>query len=134
MTTTELCSEILPTDSRGRVRVSRERREQLLDEFERSGLSGSQFAKTVGLKYTTFAFWRQQRQNRKPALAGPHPPKKAAAVEWLETVIDKAQGAPAASASLVVVRLPSGAAMELANASQAGVAAALLRAWEKAPC
>jgi transposase-like protein len=130
MTNTKLPSEILPTDSKGRVRVSRERREQLLDEFEQSGLTGAQFAKTVGLKYQTFAFWRQQRQKSKPALAGPPPLKKAAAVEWLETVIDKAQ----VSGSTLVVRLPSGAAIELANASQAGVAAALLRAWEKTAC
>jgi len=129
MTSTELHSEILPTDSKGRVRVSRERREQLLDEFERSGMTGAQFAKTVGLKYTTFAFWRQQRQQRKPALAGPAP-KKAATVEWLETVIDKAQ----VSGSTLVVRLPSGAAMELAGVSQVSVAAALLRAWEKTVC
>jgi hypothetical protein len=31
-------SEILKTDSRGRVRVTRERRKQLLDEFEKSDL------------------------------------------------------------------------------------------------
>src|ERR1051325_5167831 len=133
MTTTELRSEILPTDSKGRVRVSRQRREQLLDEFEKSGMTGSQFAKTVGLKYTTFAFWRQQRQKRKPALAGPQP-QKATTVEWLETVIDKAQASGLVSGATLIVRLPSGAAIELAHASQASVAAALLRAWEKAPC
>jgi outer membrane protein assembly factor BamB len=42
-------------DSKGRVRVSRERREQLLDEFEKSGLSGAQFARTVGVKYQIFS-------------------------------------------------------------------------------
>lgn len=130
MTTTELHSEILPTDSKGRVRVSRDRREQLLDEFERSGMTGAQFAKTVGLKYATFAFWRQQRQRRKAALA--EPAKRAATVEWLEAVVDKAHVSTPGSA--LIVRLPSGAAIELAHASQAGVAAALLRAWEKALC
>jgi hypothetical protein len=44
-------SEIFPVDSKGRVRVSPERREQLLDEFEKSGLSGAQFARAVGVKY-----------------------------------------------------------------------------------
>jgi transposase-like protein len=133
MTTTEHSSKIQPTDSRGRVRVSRERREELLDEFERSGMTGAQFAKTVGLKYTTFAFWRQQRQKRKPALTNP-PPQKTATVEWLETVIDKAQGSPELSGSALKVRLPSGAVIELSHASQAAVAAAFVRAWEKAPC
>jgi hypothetical protein len=132
MTAAKLSLDILPTDSKGRVRVSRQRREELLDEFERSGLTGTQFAKTVGLKYTTFAFWRQQRQKRKPALASAPAPQKAAPVEWLETVIDKAHAST--PGSTLVVRLPSGAAMELAHASQAAVAAALLRAWEKTAC
>lgn len=39
MTNTKGSSEILPADSKGRVRVSRERREELLDEFERSGMT-----------------------------------------------------------------------------------------------
>jgi len=127
----EIASEILPTDSRGRVRVSRERRERLLDEFEKSGLSGAQFARTVGLKYQTFAYWRHQRQLRQPAMASSAKP---APVEWLETVIDQAQAATPVTGSMLIVRLPSGAAMELAHVSQASVAAALLRAWEKAAC
>ena len=113
--------------------MSRERREELLDEFERSGMTGAQFARTVGLKYPTFAFWRQEREKRKPALGGQAPPKSAATLEWLETVIDKAQ-ATSASGSVVVIRLPSGAAIEVAHASQASVAAAVLRAWEKSAC
>jgi hypothetical protein len=131
MTSTKVPSEILPTDTKGRVRVSRERREELLDEFERSGMTGAQFARTIGLKYQTFAFWRQQRQKRKPALTSPSA-QKSATVEWLETVIDK--GSVSAPGLPLLIRLPSGAAIELASASQAGVAAALLRAWEKAPC
>jgi transposase-like protein len=73
MTPTKVPSEILATDTRGRVRVSRERREELLNEFEQSGMTGAQFARTIGLKYQTFAFWRQQRQKRKPALINPAP-------------------------------------------------------------
>lgn len=57
----------------------------------------------------------------------------ASTVEWLETVIDKAQGAVSPGSTLLV-RLPSGAAIELAHVSQSPMAAALLRAWEKAPC
>ena len=133
MTTTEL-SKILPADSKGRVRVSRQRREQILDEFERSGMTGAQFARAVGLKYQTFAFWRQERQKRKPALEAQPGADKAATVEWLETVIDKAHASDPVLISSLIVRLPSGAAIELANASQAPMAAALLRAWEKASC
>jgi hypothetical protein len=32
---------------------------ELLDEFEQSGMTGSQFARTIGLKYQTFAFWQR---------------------------------------------------------------------------
>lgn len=39
-----------------------ERREALLDEFERSGLSGMKFAALVGVKYPTFAYWLSRRR------------------------------------------------------------------------
>ena len=133
MTTTEL-TKILPTDSKGRVRVSRQRREQLMEEFERSGMTGAQFAKTVGVKYSTFAFWRQEQRRGKPALVKEGLPGKTATVEWLETVIDKAQASGPAASSALIVRLPSGATIELGGAAQAPLAAALLRAWEKPAC
>jgi hypothetical protein len=44
-TTTEWeAAEVYKRDKMGRVRVSRERREELLDEYERGGSSGAQFA------------------------------------------------------------------------------------------
>jgi hypothetical protein len=43
----------------GRVLVSRERRESLLKEYDRSGMSGVKFAQYVGIKYSTLAYvWR----------------------------------------------------------------------------
>ena len=53
--------KLLTSDTRGRVRVPVERREALLDEFERSGLSGLKFAQLTGVKYPTFALWVQKR-------------------------------------------------------------------------
>ena len=44
-------AEIFKTDTRGRVRVSAERRAEVLDEFERSRLSGMRFAKLVRMNY-----------------------------------------------------------------------------------
>ena len=49
--------ELLKMDTGGRVRTSPERREAVLDEFERSGLSGMRFAARYALKYPTFASW-----------------------------------------------------------------------------
>ena len=48
---------ILKTDVIGRLRTPLARREQLLDEFEKSGLSGQEFAELAGIKYSTFATW-----------------------------------------------------------------------------
>jgi hypothetical protein len=107
----------------------------LLDQFEQSKLSGQKFAKLTGLKYSTFAAWVSKRRKERDAMSPALPEHgKRASVEWLETVITEAQNAAPVTGSALVVRLPSGAAIELANASQAGVAAALLRAWEKVPC
>jgi len=55
-------------------------------------------------------------------------------VQWLETVIEQAQAAQPALASALVVRLPSGATLEVMILSQASFAGAVLRAWEKAAC
>lgn len=52
---------ILKTDHRGRVRVPAAKREEILDAFERSAMSGAAFARSVGVKYTTFAHWVQRR-------------------------------------------------------------------------
>lgn len=52
---------VLKQDKRGRVQTPLARREQLLVEFEQSGLSGPKFAALVGIKYQTFATWVQKR-------------------------------------------------------------------------
>ncbi len=56
---------VLKTDAKGRVQTPSERREKLLDEFERSGLSGAKFAALVGIKYQTFAAWAAQRRKQR---------------------------------------------------------------------
>jgi hypothetical protein len=59
-----LKSEILKQDRRGRVHVSAQRREALLDEFEKSGISGAKFAQLAGIKYATFAGWMRKRHKQ----------------------------------------------------------------------
>jgi transposase-like protein len=65
MTPTISGTEPLREDTRRRVRVPAERRERLVDEFEKSGLSAARFARLAGVKYPTFANcvqkWRQRR-------------------------------------------------------------------------
>lgn len=134
MTSLEGGSEILKTDKRGRVHVTPQRRQELLSEFDRSGLSGPKFAALTGVNYQTFAGWlhRRRKQQGIPSAVVPH--VKAPTVQWFETVIDKTQAALGAQDTGLLVRLPSGAVIELTHASHAPIAGALLRAWEKALC
>jgi hypothetical protein len=121
---------VLRSDAMGRVRTPAARRRELLEEFERSGLSGKKFAALVGVKYSTFAFWLQDRRRRERA---GRPPKEAAdTVRWLEAVVEKAQSGGVASGALVLA-LPGGARMEVGDAHQAVLAAALLRSLAQ-PC
>jgi hypothetical protein len=64
MDTTQRSEAIIKTDVLGRVKTPAARREQLLDEFERSGLSGCKFAELAGIKYSTFATWGQKRRRQ----------------------------------------------------------------------
>ena len=124
MTTMEGSSEgqLLKTDALGRVRTPARRREQLLDEFEKSGASGQQFAQLAGLKYQTFATWVQQRRRRRGAQANPpSPPSRAPTARWLEAVVEQSLHAAPVDALALQVHLPG----------QAALAATLLRAWEK---
>jgi transposase-like protein len=108
-------------DSRGRLRASKEQRRVILAEFERSGVSAAQFAQRTGLKYSTFAGWVQRyRRAKRPALKSP--------VRLLEAVVG-----PTPLALPLQVQLPGGARLEVREASQVPLVAALVRALEK-PC
>jgi hypothetical protein len=130
MTSTQPKEVILKTDTRGRVFTPAARRERLLDEFERSGLSGAKFAELTGLKYSTFATWAQRRRRQRGAPTPPSQKASATPGQWLEAVVE--QAALREGADPVRVRLASGAWVELEHAGQAPLVAALLRAWEKA--
>lgn len=123
-------ASLLKTDVLGRVKTPAARREQLLDEFERSGASGQQFAHLVGVKYQTFASWRQQRKRRQRATTrGKARRTSPAKVRWLEAVVGSAR--ESGHISFLPLHLPGGARMELSCSKQVPLAAALLRALEK---
>ena len=119
MTSTTKSTSILKTDGRGRVRVPRERQEALLDEFERSGLSGAKFAAFCGVKYPSFAGWVQRRKKQRAAGAATG---NGGAVQWLEAVV----GGSAPGGALTL-HLPGGARMEITHRTQLPLAAELLR-------
>ena len=121
---------IFKQDGRGRVRTSAGRREQLLDEFERSGLSGPKFAELVGVKYQTFATWVQRRQRQLGAVAKV-PVPTTASVKWLEAVMTSTP--PPVAGAVLVLQLPGGVRLEVADEKQAVLAASLVRALTQ-PC
>ena len=119
---------MIKTDVLGRMRTSMARRESLLGEFDKSGLSAKKFAELSGIKYQTLATWLQKRRRR-----GMIPVKGADTVKWLEAVVEQAQVSSGKSMSALVVEFSGSARMEIGNANQAALAADLLRALAK-PC
>jgi transposase len=120
---------LLKTDVLGRVKHTREQRERILDEFERSGTSGPKFAELVGVKYQTFATWMQERKRRGRAYRKTKSQAKTAAqVKWFEAVVR--QGTTPGGSGLLL-HLPGGVRVELANNRQVALAASLIRALDK---
>jgi len=109
------------------------RREQLLDEFERSGLSGKKFAALAGIKYQTFATWAQKRRRQsETGELAKVPPTATAQVNWLEAVVEQARDAVVKTGEAVLVlKLSGDACVEISDVKQAALAAMLLRALAK---
>ena len=112
--------ELLRQDTRGRVRTSRERREALLAEFDRSGVSGAQFAHLTGIKYQTFTGWLhlRRRVGRKGLRA-----RKRKPVTWVEATAPPVAAEPAP----LRVQLPGGAWLDISSPAQMRGAVLLLR-------
>src|ERR1700749_3179647 len=129
MTSTQSSGQILKTDSLERLRTPRQRKEQLLDEFECSGLSGPKFAQLAGLKYPTFAAWvakrKRVRSSGTPAPAA-KPLHEPAQVQWLEAVVNQAKETTDRKPSMLAVYFGQDARAEIADVRQAELAAALL--------
>ena len=132
MTSTKLGAEICKQDSRGRVRVTRERREALLEEFARSGLSGAAFARMAGIKYATFAGWVARRRNErklKPAVEHGRPEAPSVnTVQLLEAVVER--GVPSeergSSVGGLLIELPGGSRLRVESPVQMQMAVELV--------
>jgi|SRR5271167_2875845 len=129
--TTPAEEQVLKTDVLGRVQTPAARREQLLDEFERSGLSGQKFAAVVGIKYPTFASWVQQRRRKRGDYVAGKVPAPRNKVRWLEAVVEQNPGGQSQPA--LVLALSGGARIEIGDLKQVALAAALVRALQS-PC
>jgi len=88
--------QIIKVDVKGRTLVSRQRREALLAEFEKSGMSGAAFAKWAGIKYQTFALWVRKRRGGGHIVSPQVPVEKKTSgnntqsLRWVEAVVDQA--------------------------------------------
>ena len=123
MTVMESGSEILKVDEVGRVRTPPERREAMLAEYERSGMTGAQFARFVGVRYSTLMYWLQKRrkeasQSEETASSRKDHPR------WLEA---RVEGELSPSEELVV-EMAGGVRMLVSNRTQAMLAGEVLRA------
>jgi transposase-like protein len=116
-------SEILKVDEVGRVRTPPEKRKAMLAEYERSGMTGAQFARFVGVRYSTLMYWLQKRrkeagQGEERASSGKDHPR------WLEA---RVEGEVSRSEKLVV-EMGAGIRMLVSNRRQAALAGEVLRA------
>jgi hypothetical protein len=116
-------SLILKTDALNRVQVPREQREAILDEFERGSLTGAAFARHYGIKYQTFAGWRQQRFRKRKKAAGSSEP-----IQLAEVVVEAPGSSRVTSSEGLRIELPDGGWMIAHNEAEAALAAVLLNA------
>ena len=134
MNTTPTDEVVLKQDVLGRVKTPQARREQLLDEFERSGLPGLKFAEVAGIKYQTFATWVKKRRRQRGDYAAGKIAAAKKSVQWLEAVMEPPPGsAVKAGALFLVLHLPGGVRVELSDVKQVEMAAALVRVLQQ-PC
>jgi transposase len=103
----------------------------LLAQFDQSGMSGPQFAKQAGIKYTTFANWLQKRrrQRNKITPASTSSPGSRSKVSWLEAVVDgsRQKEPPKLATATLVVHVSAGMRLELSDGKHVKLAAQLLR-------
>lgn len=120
MTSTESLTKLLKTDTQGRVRTPVEDREALLALYDQGTMSGAAFARTYGIRYSTFMGWLNKRRLRTPA--------EASGPLFREVVV--ASPPPTG----LVVELPMGIRVRLERADQIPFLAALSRHLHEASC
>jgi transposase len=130
MTKMETANDLgIKRDRLGRVTMSAEKRQELLETFDCSGMSGQQYAAHIGVKYPTFANWRQTRDRQRQS--GQHPsgkPKKMVrtkAIQWLEATLENVETKQKGERGLYI-ELEEGARIEISNREQIELAAELL--------
>ena len=123
MTVMEPGSEILKVDEVGRIQTPPEKREALLVEYDRSGMTGAQFARFSGVRYATLMYWLQRRRKETGRGEQMAPPGQDYP-RWLEARVE----GEVPKSENVVVEMGGGVRMLVGNRTQAALAGELLRA------
>jgi transposase-like protein len=117
MTDTHRTVEVLKVDAVGRVCTPREKREEIVAAYRKSGMTGRQFAQYIGVKYPTLMSWIG-KANREGSGGKP---TSGEGFQWVEAHIES-------GAEALVVEIGGMAKMEVSNSKQAGLAAQILSA------
>lgn len=128
-TTSIITTNPLKTDVLGRVTISPQQRERILDAFDASGMSGQKFAEHCGVKYTTFASWIQKRRKSR----GEYPdttsdPNEALIKSLTEITLELPTNmqSPQIQSDSITITFLCGAKLELTHQSQIPLVASLL--------
>ena len=133
--------KILRQDVLGRVTIPKEQREELLDAFEASGMSGKGFAEQHGIHVQTFASWIQKRRRARGDYENEETRRKLrmgkkkristksasteAPLNLIEVAVSTSREAEATQALEVI--LPGGSVVRINSESQFGLLKSLLR-------
>jgi transposase-like protein len=119
---TELIETGEKRDAMGRRRTPRERREELLETYRRSGLTQRAFAQREGLNYTTFCTWAQaeRRKGKLPmAPAGRKTRRRSVAGKaFVEVQLSPSAAVVAADGAGLEVRLADGTLLRGGSAAE----------------
>ena len=118
-------SSIIRSGSDGRLRFTPAQRQELLDAFDRSGLSAMAFAHGHGVCYQTFIAWQRKRRS-KATLPVTH-----SGPAFAEVLVADRQ--PACPSGALRVILPCGSIIEIASRAALPLAVELLSTLSR-PC
>ena len=109
------------------MQTPKERRHAILEEYDRSRMTGRAFAPHYGLKYKTFAEWVAKRRKRGHTF-------QVKRVNLVEAVMEGGLERPLPISAGVRVELPGGASVEMADKRQAELVAILIQNQASLAC
>ena len=95
----------------------------MLAEYDRSGMTGAQFARFVGVRYSTLMYWLQKRRKEAGQSEQTVTPRQDHA-GWLEARV----GGEVPKSENIMVEMGGGVRMLIGNRTQAALAGEVLRA------